>query len=88
MQGFRQWVGKWQSQIEIVFGVIIGLVVVVVAGMLITKGIWALRNSKGGEAIKHFAFAGLAVLAGLIGFGGVRSIIEKIAPDDSLIPKG
>lgn len=88
MNDFRQWVGKWQTQIEIVFGVIIGLAVVIVAGMLVTKCVWALRHSKGGEAIKHFVFAGLAVLVGLVGFGGVRAIIEKIAPDDSLIPKG
>ena len=87
MNGLKQWIGQWEKAIKVIFGAIIALVAVVIIGIQISKAIWASKNHKMGEVAKHIAFAVIAGILAVVGIGGLSAIIDKIKPDDQLIPQ-
>lgn len=87
MNSFKQWVGQWEQAIKIGFGAIIGLVAAIIIGIQVSKAIWASKNHKMGEVFKHIAFGLIALLLAGMGIAGMSAVVDKIKPDNQLIPE-
>ena len=88
MQGLKSWIQNNDKAIRSAGPVIISLIAGFVLIILISKAVWAMRAGKGSEAVKHIGFAIGVVLLALVGIAGLSSLVEKIAPSNSILPRG
>lgn len=86
MNDFREWVGEWETEIKAVLDLIIGIVAVIVIGIQINKAMWATKSHKSGEVIKAVVFALVAGLIGAVGIAGVHGMVNRLKPDNQLVP--
>lgn len=79
---------KYQGGIEKVAAVIIALCAVVFISILIVKAMNDFKSSNVSDAVKKVLYAlGVALMA-YMSFKGITTLLESIAPDTGLIPKG
>ena len=88
MDQFRAWVGKWQTEINTTITIIIALAVVLFGGWNIAVAVKDFGKHKMNEGLKSLGYAGLIVLIGLIGWGGLTALVKMVAPSTSVIPQG
>lgn len=88
MQKLVQLITKYQSGIEQVAAVVITLCAVVFISILLVKAMKDWSSGSAAEAIKKCGYAlGVALMA-YMSFKGITTLLESIAPDTGLIPKG
>lgn len=88
MQKLVQLITKYQSGIEQVAAVIITLCAVVFISILLVKAMKDFSGGSLGEAVKKVGYAlGVALMA-YMSFKGITILLESIAPDTEIIPKG
>lgn len=78
--GLSDWIGQWGDAIKKWLGLIIGIATLIFASVLIIKGTNNLQKKRTNEAVTQFVFAGLIILAGVIGIGGLFAIVDTIKP--------
>lgn len=88
MNGLKNWINDNRKAIESVGAVIIALVGALVLIILFSKAIWAFKSGKMSEALKQLGFAAIVVIITIMGIYGFRALVEKIAPSNSIIPRG
>lgn len=88
MEQLRQWVGKWQTEINLTITVLIAIAVVIFGGWNVVTAIKDFGKRKMNEGLKSLGYAALIVFLGLVGWGGLTAIVKMIAPSTSVIPQG
>lgn len=88
MNGLKNWINENKKAIESVGTVVIALVAALVLIILFTKAIWAFKSGKMSESLKHIGYAAIVVLIAWMGIKGFKMLVEKIAPNSSILPRG
>lgn len=88
MAKFREWLTTQKSDVQLTIAVIIGLVVVIFGGINVVTAIRDFGGKKMKEGLKSLGYAGLIIFIGLIGYAGLSALVNMIAPDSSVIPRG
>lgn len=88
MAKFREWLTSQKSDVQLTIAVIIGLVVVIFGGMNIVSAIKDFGSKKMKEGLRSLGYAALIIFIGLIGYAGLNALVNMIAPDASVIPRG
>lgn len=87
MDGLTSLLSDYQSEIKIVGGAIIALVAVAIIAFKLTKAILAARKSQMNDIGKEIIGIAIIVLIALAGIGGIITLVDQIAPDDSILPQ-
>lgn len=88
MDQLRSWIGKWENEIKLTIKVIIAVAVVIFGGLNIIHAIKDFGGKKMKEGLKSLGYAGLIIFIGIIGYAGLMGLVNMIAPDSSVIPRG
>lgn len=88
MNGLRNWIDTNRKAIESVGTVVIALIGALVLIILFSKAIWAFKSGKMSEALKQLGFAAIVVIITIMGIYGFKALVDKIAPNSSIIPRG
>lgn len=88
MERFREWLTRQKSDVQLTIAVVIGLVVVIFGGINVIAAIKDFGGKKMKEGLKSLGYAGLIIFIGLIGYAGLSALVNMIAPDSAVIPRG
>lgn len=88
MQKLVQLITQYKTGIEQVAAVVIALCAVVFISILLVKGMKDFSSGSMQEAIKKAGYALGVALFAYMSYKGITMMLESIAPDTGLIPKG
>lgn len=88
MQGLANWLNTNKDAVMFLSTAIIGLVAAVIITLLVVKAIAAAKKSKMNDVMKHVGFAAIVVLLSIMGVAGLQALIESVAPEESILPRG
>lgn len=88
MDQLRSWIGKWENEIKLTITVITAVAVAIFGGLNIIHAIKDFGGKKMKEGLKSLGYAGLIIFIGIIGYAGLMGLVNMIAPDSSVIPRG
>ena len=83
MDKLRQWIGKWQTEINTTITIVIAVAVVIFGGWNVVVAVKDFGKRKMNEGLKSLGYAALIVLIGMIGWGGLTQLIS---PSEAIIP--
>lgn len=86
MDNLRQWIGKWQTEINTTITIVIAVAVVIFGGWNVVVAVKDFGKRKMNEGLKSLGYAALIVLIGMIGWGGLTALVKLIAPSEAIIP--
>lgn len=86
MDKLRQWIGKWQTEINTTITIVIAVAVVLFGGWNIVIAVKDFGKRKMNEGLRSLGYAALIVLIGMIGWGGLTALVKLIAPNEAIVP--
>ena len=86
MDKLRQWIGKWQTEINTTITIVIAVAVVIFGGWNVVVAVKDFGKRKMNEGLKSLGYAALIVLIGMIGWCGLTALVKLIAPSEAIIP--
>ena len=87
MDGLITLIGEYQGLVKTVGNAIITLVALGVIALLIVRAINAARKSKMSEIWKPLTAAAVVALIAAVSIFGLTTLVNKIAPNDSVLPR-
>lgn len=87
MGKFQEWLNRQKTEVKNTIAVIIGLLVVLFGGWNVVIAIRDFGGKKMKEGLKSLGYAALIIFIGLIGYAGFSTLVNMIAPDQSVIPR-
>lgn len=87
MGKFQEWLNNQKAEVKTTIAVIIGVLVVIFGGWNVAVAVKDFGGKKMKEGLKSLGYAALIIFIGLIGYAGLSTLVNTIAPDQSVIPR-
>lgn len=87
MDALKQWIQQNLNSIQSIGVILIVSISGIIAAWLLVKAILALRKGQMNEFWKWAGYAALAVIVGLMGYLGFKTLISNLAPNSAVLPR-
>ena len=88
MQPIITMLQKYTTQIELVCNAVITLLVGFFTIKNFIKFLKAMDKGNRSDAVKSFAWMAGIIIAGIVGWGGIKLLVSNLAPSSDILPRG